>query len=119
MALQIEKLTVPLETTADGTVKVRGTRIPLDTIVIAFQLGSTPQDIARQYSPLNLADIYAVLAYYLQHKDDVDQYLREREAEAERVRAEIEARWPREGVRERLMARRKDRATSSDAPTSG
>ena len=85
MALQIEKLTVPLETTADGTVKVRGTRIPLDTIVIAFQLGSTPQDIARQYSPLNLADIYAVLAYYLQHKDDVDQYLREREAEADSI----------------------------------
>jgi len=119
MALQIEKLTVPLETTADGTVKVRGTRIPLDTIVIAFQLGSTPQDIARQYSPLDLADIYAVLAYYLQNQDEVDRYLRERELQAERVRAENEARWPRDGIRERLMARRKHRVASSDAATSG
>lgn len=96
----------------------RGTRIPLDTIVIAFQLGSTPQDIARQYSPLDLADIYVVLAYYLQHQDEVEGYLREREFQAERVRAENEARWSRDGVRERLMARRKRGVPSSDAATS-
>lgn len=59
MALRIDTMTVPLETTADGVVRVRGTRIPLDTVVTAFHLGATPEEIAQQYSPLDLADIYA------------------------------------------------------------
>jgi hypothetical protein len=37
----------------------------------------------------------------------VDAYLKEREALAERVRAEAERRSPSAGIRERLLARRK------------
>lgn len=119
MALRIEKVTVPLETTPDGRFKVRGTRIPLERIVVEFYLGSTPEQIAYSFDTLQLPDIYAVLAYYLQNKDAVDEYVREQEAEADRVQAEVEARWPREGIRERLLARAKYRADQPSDPPGG
>lgn len=71
----------------------------LDTIVGAFRGGSTAEEIQTQYSTLVLAEIYAVIAFYLSHQDEVDAYLREREAERGRIRAEIEARYPPDGVR--------------------
>jgi uncharacterized protein (DUF433 family) len=117
--LRIRPINVPLETTTDGTVRVRGTRVPLDSVVTAFYLGSTPEEIAQQFSPLEIADIYGVLAFYLQRKDEVDVYLREREAEAKRLRATIEARWRPDGVRERLMARRKHQTGPPNDPAGG
>ena len=52
------------------------------------------------------ADIYAVIAYYLSHRDEVEAYLNRRRQQATRVRAENERRSPPHGVRERLMTRR-------------
>ena len=58
-----------------------GTRVPIDTIIGAFNDGATPQDIARSYDSVPLADIFAVIAYYLHHKDEVDAYLAQRQRE--------------------------------------
>lgn len=117
---KIRKVDVPLQLWPDGTVRVGGTRLMLDTVVTAFQLGSTPDDLSRQFPPFELSDVYAVLAYYLQNKDEVDEYLREGEEEAKRLRAEIQARWPNEGLRERLLARRRQKQADrlSDPPGS-
>lgn len=116
MALKIKKVTVPLETTPDGRFKVRGTRIPLERIVVEFDLGSTPEQIAYDFDTLQLPDIYAVLAYYLQNKQAVDEYVREQEAEADRIQAETEARWPKAGIRERLLARAEHQADRPSDP---
>jgi hypothetical protein len=51
--------------------------------------------------------VYSVITYYLRHKPEVDAYLKDREALAERVRGEVERRFPSAGIRERLLARRK------------
>jgi hypothetical protein len=80
--------------------------VTLDTVVGAFRGGSTAEEIQSQYSTLALGDIYAIIAFYLGHQIEVDAYLRERGAERGRIRAEIEARFPPDGVRERLLARR-------------
>jgi uncharacterized protein (DUF433 family) len=106
MALRIEADPVPLETDRDGVVRVRGSRVTLDTIVAAFFRGATAEEILQQYPTLALADIYAVIAYYLRRRDDVDAYLRRRQAQAEQVRRENEARFDPSGLRERLLARR-------------
>lgn len=119
MGLQIHAETAPLDTAVEGVVRVRGTRIPLDTVVVAFHLGSTPEEIQQQYPTLHLVDIYSVIAYYLRHQDEVDEYLRQREIQRGIVRAENEARWPSAGIRERLLARRKHQAGLTDAPPGG
>ena len=106
MALVIAAEPVPLVTDADGVVRVAKTRVTLDTVISAFLSGATPEEIAQQYPSLNLADVYAVIAYYLQRRSDVDAYLRERQRRAETVRQENEGRHDPAGVRGRLLARR-------------
>jgi uncharacterized protein (DUF433 family) len=98
---------VPIHTDADGVVRVAGTRVTLDTIVGAFEAGATAEEIAQQYPTIPLVDVYSVITYYLRHKPEVDAYLKERNVLAERVREEVERRFPSTGIRERLLARRK------------
>jgi uncharacterized protein (DUF433 family) len=98
---------VPIHTDAHGVVRVADTRVTLDTIVDAFETGATAEEIAQQYPSVPLVDVYSVIAYYLRHKSEVDAYLKEREELAERVREGVERRFPSEGIRERLLARRK------------
>ncbi|MBI5167740.1 MAG: DUF433 domain-containing protein [candidate division NC10 bacterium] len=98
--------TLPLETDADGVVRVGKTRVTLDTIIVAFTDGATAEEIAHQYPSLQLADIYSVIGYYLRHCSEVEAYLRQRAQQAEQVRQQNEARFDPSGVRDRLMARR-------------
>jgi uncharacterized protein (DUF433 family) len=94
-------------TPTDGVVRVAGTRVTIDTIVGAFETGATAEEIALQYPTVPLVDVYSVITYYLRHKPEVDAHLKEREVLAERVREEVERRFPSTGIRERLLARRK------------
>lgn len=118
MPFLVEAEPAPLESSADGVIRVRGSRVTLDTVVEAFRMGATAEEIAQQYPSLALADVYATIAYYLRHQTDVEAYLNQRYAEQNRVRLENEARFPPVGIRERLLARQTGRSPDSDA-TSG
>ncbi len=98
---------VPIRTDDQGVVRVAGTRVTLETIVDAFETGATAEEIAQQYPTVPLVDVYSVITYYLRHKSEVEAYVKDREALAERVREEAERRFPSAGIRERLRARRK------------
>jgi hypothetical protein len=79
----------------------------LDTVIHEFEDGADPEGIVHAYPTLQLADVYAVLAYYLRHRDEVNDYLQKRQAEAAALRQEIEARQPGgTGLRAKLLARR-------------
>jgi len=99
-------MTVPIERTTDGVFRINGTRVTLDTVVTAFLQGATAEEIVLRYPSLRLADVYAVLSYYLQYQAEVHEYLQQRQQRAELVRAQNEARFPSEGLRARLLARR-------------
>jgi hypothetical protein len=55
---------------------------------------------------LQLADIYAVITYYLWYREEVERYLEERNRIEEEAIRKIQERFPTAGVRERLLARR-------------
>ena len=57
--------TVPLVTGDDGVIRVESTRVPLETIVAAFEAGATAEGIAQQYPTVSLAAAYQVIGYYL------------------------------------------------------
>ncbi len=97
---------VPLTRAAYGVVLVEGTRVPLDTVVEAFNEGKSAEEIVLSYPTLELAAVYAVLAYYLRHREDVDRYVAQRRQEAGALRARIESQGDSHGIRERLLARR-------------
>jgi uncharacterized protein (DUF433 family) len=111
MTLSIATEPIPLETDEQGTVRVRGTRVTLDSIVHAFVGGASAEEIAAERFPaVSLDDAYAVVLYYLRHRDAVDAYLREREECGDRIRRSIEAQFDKTGLRDRLVARRARRS---------
>ena len=107
MSLVIEAPPVPLRTDEHGVVRIGTTRVPLDTVIYAFNQGASAEEIVMSYATLKLADVYAVINYYLHNRSEVDSYLTQREAEAEQIKAENEKRFPQSGIRARLLARRK------------
>jgi uncharacterized protein (DUF433 family) len=96
----------PLQLTKEGVLRVQGTRVPIDTVIGAYEDGETPEEIVHHYSSLNVADVYAVISYYLRHRSLMEAYLEQRRERAAEIRRENEARFPSQGVRERLLARR-------------
>jgi uncharacterized protein (DUF433 family) len=106
MILPLEHDPLPLKEDEDGTIRVGGTRVTLETVVQAFKRGASAEDIVEAYPSLHLADVYAVISHYLRHRSKVDEYLRQQEREAEEVWREMEARFDPRGIRERLLARR-------------
>src|SRR5207247_1032826 len=61
----------------NGVIRVGESRVLLELIIHAYQQGETPEGIVDCYDTLNLADVYAIIAYYLDHREEVDRYLRE------------------------------------------
>lgn len=116
MRLTVGPEPVPLASDADGVVRVGGTRVTLDAMAGAFEEGASPEEVAQRHPTLDLADVYSVFAYYLRHRAEVQDYLLDRRGRAEEVRAENERRFPPEGVRERLLARRRRNSQQRDNP---
>jgi uncharacterized protein (DUF433 family) len=107
MAMDILTEAPPLRVDADGAIRIGQSRVLLELVIRAFQDGATAEEIVQRYSTTTLADIYAVIAYYLRHSDLVHRYLLEREKQADEVRSKIEARQgDLTGIRARLLARR-------------
>ena len=104
MSLKISNDPAPLATGSDGVVRVGGTRVRLDTIINAFNQGASAEEILQQYPSVTLSDIYATISYYLQHREEVDSYLTERGHRREELRAQFNP----QGIREKLLARRRD-----------
>ncbi len=98
--------TAPLNQDADGAVRVTGSRITLDTLVAAFKKGATAEQIQDSFPSLSLRQIYGAIFYYLDHQADVEEYLKERQDEADAIRREIESRPEYAEFRERLRQRR-------------
>jgi len=107
MTLNIQTDAPPLRVTKDGVVYVGNTRVPLETVISMFHEGASAEQVVDSFDALSLADVYAMFSYYLNHRAEVDEYMRQVEEEAEQVRREIEARQPDMfRLRERLLARK-------------
>jgi uncharacterized protein (DUF433 family) len=98
-------LVVPLATDDDDVTRVGGTRVMLDTVLFAYSQGAPPEEIIEQYDSLKLADVYVVVDYYLQNREEVEAYLRVRDVQHEKVRLMNETRFDPSGIRDRLLAR--------------
>jgi len=112
MALVLEPATVPLREDSDGTLRVGVTRVTLDIVVGDWLDGATAEEIVHAYPVLELADVYYVIGFYLAHRDKVTNYLDSQRADAAALRREIEAKFPTDGLRARLLSRREKSSVS-------
>ena len=97
----------PLKMDPHGVIRVAGTRVTLETVIGDYLNGASAEEIAYNFPTVSLADIHAVISYYLRHREEMDAYLRHAEEEGDRIQQEMEIRFPQKGLKERLLARRK------------
>jgi len=100
-----ETAPLPLEMNTDGVVLVGKTRVTLDTVINTFIQGTTAEEIVYRYPSLKLADVYAVIAFYLNYQQEVEIYLHQRQQQAQVIRKMNEAKFDPQGLRDRLLAR--------------
>jgi uncharacterized protein (DUF433 family) len=100
-----ETAPLPLEMNIDGVVLVGKTRVTLDTVINTFIQGTTAEEIVYRYPSLKLADVYAVIAFYLNYQQEVETYLHQRQQQAQVIRKMNEAKFDPQGLRDRLLAR--------------
>lgn len=96
---------VPLRVDEHGVIRVGETRLYLELIVDEYDKGATPEQIVDAYDSLELADVYAAIAYYLRHRDEVREYMRQQEQKAQEVEDRLRAERPvPPGLKEKLLA---------------
>ena len=71
---------------SEDDIRVKGTRVGIETVLDDYLNGSSPEEIAARYRTLTLEQVYATITYYLQNQDEVTEYL-------ERWRTYADAAW--------------------------
>ena len=62
-------------TEGDGTWRVRGTRVSLDSVVHAYWDGRSAEEIAIEFPALALEQVHGAIAFYLRNRAEVDAHL--------------------------------------------
>jgi uncharacterized protein (DUF433 family) len=111
MTLKVVPQSPPIETNADGVMLVGNTRVTLDTVVTAFDLGATAEEIVYRYPSLKLADVYAAIAFYLNNQQEIKNYLQQRKLQAKKIRKINESNFDSQAIRDRLLSRKAEKTT--------
>jgi uncharacterized protein (DUF433 family) len=70
-----------------GTARIAGSRIRVIDVAVEHSFhGWSPRQIQEQHSHLTLGQVYAALAYYFDHKGELDADIERRDKEAEAMR---------------------------------
>ena len=104
--LPLEPQPVPLTQLENGTLRVTGTRIPLELIVEQYKAGQTPEQIVEAFDTLRLSDVYTLIGFYLDHRAVVDEYVLRMEELGDEMERKIKAEMPlRPGFKQELRER--------------
>jgi len=74
--------------TCGGRPRIAGHRIRVQDVVLWTEQGQSPDQIVADFPQLSLADVYAALAYYHDHRDEIDREIRADDELVERMRAQ-------------------------------
>jgi len=75
--------------TCSGLPRIEGTRISVNLIIAETEAGMSPAEIHGAHPHVTLAQIHAALAYYYDHRDEVDAVRSETAAIVEEMRAKF------------------------------
>ena len=60
---------------SEDDIRIKGTRVGIETVLDDYLTGASPEEIAARYRSLSLEQVYATITYYLHHRLKVDAYL--------------------------------------------
>lgn len=95
---------IPLRIDEAGVIRIGSTRVALSSVVAAFAQGATPEQIAQDFSSLELPDVYSAIGYYLRHQRELDEHFAQEIQHAAEVHDRHKDLYAT-SVRERLLAR--------------
>jgi uncharacterized protein (DUF433 family) len=104
--MDLRAISPPLQFDAYGVCRVGNTRVTLLSLIDAFEEGASPEEIYQEYPSVSLGDVYAVIAFYLGRRDEVDAYLGTVREHEEQVIEQIKSRSPLAEIRRNLLARK-------------
>jgi|SRR5579859_909846 len=114
-AVTIEPVAVPLTRDSQGTLRVKDSRLSLDSVLAAWRAGESPEGIVACFdSQLTLAEVHALLAFYYSHQAEVDAYLDEQRAATEEAWQQRKQRVPSSSLHARLLAEREHKEAAGD-----
>jgi uncharacterized protein (DUF433 family) len=61
---------------SEDDIRIKGTRVGIETVLDDYLEGASPEEIAARYRSLSLEQIYATITYYLRNRAQVDAYLK-------------------------------------------
>lgn len=119
MTIIIQAEPVPLFLDENSQMRFNNSRVTLDSVINLYKQNASAEEIQEAFPTLALADIYAVITYYLRHTEQVEEYLSEQSAEAAKVRQKIEVESNFPEFRQKLFDRwnklhPNDQRTSND-----
>jgi uncharacterized protein (DUF433 family) len=88
MSTEIATLLVRSPDVCGGRLRVNGTRITVNQLVVWYRQGYTPEEIVDQYPHLTLAQVYTALAYYHANREEIEADLMAEKLEADRLEQE-------------------------------
>ena len=62
---------VPLTVWEDGSIRVAGSRVTLDSVVQEFKLGATAEQVLHSFPSVTLREVYGAIFYYLNNTEAV------------------------------------------------
>lgn len=86
-----ETISIPLVVTEQGTIRIKGSRVSLDSIVHHFKLGATAEQIVQSFPSLSLGDVYSSIAYYLTYRPEIETYLEQQKVAADNLQDQLES----------------------------
>ena len=98
--------TVPLVQLENGAVRVRNSRVTLETIVHRMQMGETAEEIHDGFPTVSVTQIKEILDWYFDNKADADEYLQQVEKEGAKLRQWAESQPGYKEWREKLLRRK-------------
>jgi uncharacterized protein (DUF433 family) len=85
MSTEIGTLLVRSPDVCGGRVRIDGTRMTVNQLVVWYKQGYTPEEISDQYPHLTLAQVYTALAYYHANQEEIEVDLVAEKIEADRL----------------------------------
>lgn len=82
-----------------GKPRIAGHRIRVQDVAVWHEFqGLSPDEIVAQFPQITLADVYAALAYYHDHREEIHRQMEEAERLVERLMKDNPPRLPRKAA---------------------
>ena len=73
--------------TEQGGWRIASSRVSLDSVILAWLAGRSPEAIVDSFPTLSLEQVHGAVAFYLHHQVEIDRYLSEQNERWEELRS--------------------------------